>query len=314
MSRLIMIKGLNQNLIEMTNLKLIYLFIILALLSHSAAAQESSDSLSYRVQTKDGNVYIGTIEEEDAGKIVLQTLNVGKLTIPKSEISQIAPVDPAQIKTGAYWFENPQATRYFWQPNGYGLKKGEGYYQNVWIMFNQVSIGVTDNVSVGLGMVPLFLFAGAPTPVWITPKFSIPITKDKLNIGGGAVLGTIIGEEDSGFGVLYGLGTFGSRDKNVSVGLGWGFAGGEIANSPTITVSALIRTGPRGYFLTENYIINSGLEQLGLISLGGRRIIGKAGLDFGAFIPVGADTFFAFPWLGITIPFGKKAPAQIIKP
>ncbi|MGI9543985.1 MAG: hypothetical protein ACR2MX_12080, partial [Cyclobacteriaceae bacterium] len=174
--------------------------------------------------------------------------------------------------------------------------------------------GVTDNVSVGLGLVPLFLFAGAPTPVWITPKFSIPITKDKLNVGGGAVLGTVIGQEDSGFGVLYGLSTFGSRDKNVSVGLGWGFAGGEIANTPTITVSALIRTGPRGYFLTENYFINSGLEQVGLISLGGRRIIGKAGLDFGAFIPIGVDTFVAFPWLGITIPFGKKAPAQIVKP
>lgn len=298
----------------MKNLKLIYLIIILAALSHGVTAQETSDSLNYRVQTKDGNVYIGTIAQEDAGKIVLQTQNLGQITVAKSEISQITPVDPAQLKTGRYWFENPQATRYFWQPNGYGLKKGEGYYQNVWIMFNQVSVGVTDNVSVGVGLVPLFLFAGAPTPVWITPKFSIPITKDKLNVGGGAVLGTIIGVEDSGFGVLYGLSTFGSRDRNLSVGLGWGFAGGEIANTPTITVSALIRTGPRGYFLTENYFINSGLEQVGLISLGGRRIIGKAGLDFGAFIPIGVDTFVAMPWLGITIPFGQKAPTQIVKP
>ncbi|MEZ5070324.1 MAG: hypothetical protein R2751_04985 [Bacteroidales bacterium] len=31
---------------------------------------------------------------------------------------------------GEYWFSNPHATRYFFGTNGYGLEKGEGYYQN----------------------------------------------------------------------------------------------------------------------------------------------------------------------------------------
>jgi hypothetical protein len=43
-----------------------------------------------------------------------------------------------------------------------------------------------------------------------------------------------------------------------------------------------------------------------MLSLGGRRIIKKAALDFGLFMPVGADAgFIAIPWLGFTIPFGN---------
>jgi len=44
--------------------------------------------------------------------------------------------------------------------------------------------------------------------------------------------------------------------------------------------------------------------------LGGRRIIKHMGLDFGAVIPLGGDigSFVAVPWLGLTIPFGKKDP------
>lgn len=299
----------------MKKFQLILLILFLVLGQDYVQGQDQNDSTAYRVETKDGNTYTGIILQSDPGKIVLRTPNIGDITIATSEISRISPVDPLQYKKGGYWFENPQATRYFFTANGYGLKKGEGYYQNVWVMFNQVAIGVTDNFSIGAGAVPLFLFGGASTPIWITPKLSIPISKDKLNLGVGALIGTVAGEESAGFGILYGISTFGSKDKNLSIGLGWGYGGGEIATTPTVTVSALIRTGPRGYFLTENYFIDVGSETLGLISMGGRRIIGKAGLDFGAFIPLGAgnDVLVAIPWLGVTIPFGKTQPSKSIE-
>ena len=93
--------------------------------------------------------------------------------------------------------------------------------------------------------------------------------------------------------------------KNLNIGVGWAFGGGEIAKIPTINVSAMIRTGPKGYFITENYIIGTTNTFLAIISLGGRRIINHTGLDFGAFIPIGAyiGSFVAIPWLGFTVPF-----------
>ncbi len=292
----------------MKKLMTISVFLLLSvILPYSGIAQNEPDSILYQIETIDGNEFIGNILEQDSAKIVLETESMGTLNIPKSSIKRISQVLEKQIIDGKYWFENPQSTRYFWSPNGYGLKKGEGYYQNVWVLFNQFAVGVTDFFSLGGGIVPLFLFAGAPTPVWFTPKFSIPVVKEKFNIGAGALIGTVLGEDNAGFGILYGLTTFGSRDKNISIGLGYGYAGGNFANSPMININGMVRTGSKGYFLTENYYIPAGEDFIVLISLGGRRIIKRSGLDFGLFLPFASDLdqFIAIPWLGITIPFGK---------
>ncbi|MDN3687343.1 hypothetical protein [Cyclobacterium jeungdonense] len=288
---------------------LIPFFVQMAAFAQNEPVEGQGEKEIYLIQTRDGNEYAGSILTEDELKIVLVTENLGTITLLRSDIIWMRRLDTLTQVKGQFWFANPQATRYFWIPNGYGLKKGESYYQNVWIFFNQVSTGVTDNFSIGAGMVPLFLFAGSQTPVWITPKVSFPVVKDKFNLGAGALAGTIIGSDEGGFGLLYGLSTFGSRDKNMTLGLGWAFAGGEIANSPTISVAGMIRTGPRGYLLTENYFIGAGGETLGIISFGGRRIINRMSIDFGLFLPLigTVDTFIALPWLGLNIPFGKTS-------
>ena len=155
---------------------------------------------------------------------------------------------------------------------------------------------------------------GVATPIWITPKFSIPVKKDQVNVGLGGLFATTTGGGrlftttttttggGGSFGILYGMTTFGNRDKNFTLGLGWGYSDGKIASQPTISFSSLIRTGARGYFITENYYIAKGSSSLVLLSFGGRRIINRTGLDFGLFIPVTSETktFRAFPWLGIT--------------
>ena len=208
---------------------------------------------------------------------------------------------------GEHWFDNPHATRYFFMTNGYGLRKGEAYYQNTWIMFNQVSYGITDHITLGGGMVPLFLFAGSPTPVWITPKVAIPIVKDKINLSAGMILGHILGEGVN-FGIGYGAFSVGNRDNNLTLGAGWAFADGDWANSPTITLSGMTRVGRKTYLLTENYYIGiSGDSSIGILSMGGRSVQKRLAVDYGLIIPIGAEigTFIAVPWLGIAIPFGN---------
>lgn len=260
------------------------------------------------IETFDGNVFLGEITKEDSLLIVLKTQKLGEITVFKSDIRSQEKVNVQQIKDGKLWFDNPQATRYFWAPNAYGLKAGEGYYQNIYVLWNQFAYGVTDNFSIGGGVIPLFLFGGGPTPVFITPKFSIPIQKDKFNLGGGALIGTVLGESDLSFGIVYGLTTFGTRDNNVSISLGYGFAAGEWAQSPLINISGLFRASSRLYFVTENYYINVGGEGGAVIGLGGRWIIKRAALDFIFAIPVvpDLDAFIALPAIGFTIPFGKN--------
>jgi len=168
----------------------------------------------------------------------------------------------------------------------------------------------------------LFLFAGAPTPAWIVPKVSLPLVRDKINVGTGALVGTILGDDSGVFGLLYETTTFGSRDKNVSIGFAYGFASGGWMARPIINFSTMIRTGPKGYFITENYIIpyesyywddysfTSGTRNKSavVISIGGRSIIRNIGLDYSLWIPINtnSDVFIAIPFLGVTIPIGKK--------
>jgi len=258
------------------------------------------------IETTDGNEFLGEITKEDSLSIVLKTRRLGEITILKSDIINREEVEVQQVKDGKFWFYNPQSTRYFWSPNGYGLNKGEGYYQNIWVLWNQFSYGLSDNFSVGAGVIPLFLFGGGATPIFGTAKFSVPLVKDKINVGGGAIIGTVLGEDETGFGILYGLSTFGTPDNNVSLGLGYGFAAGGWTKSPLLNVNAMFRVTNRGYFITENYYINIDGESAIFLSLGGRWIIKKAALDYGLILPIIEDVgFIAIPWLGFTIPFGN---------
>lgn len=284
----------------------IFMFAFIVFQTAQGQSKTEQDSVKkYRIETIDGNEYVGQVVDQNAVQVKIKTEILGEISIPRDKIKTISEVGTIVKKDGTYWFENPQATRYFWAPNGYNLKDGEGYYQNVWILFNQAVYGISNYFSGGIGTIPLFLFAGTPTPAWITLKFSVPVVENKFNLGAGALMGTVIGESDSGFGVLYGIGTIGTRDENLNIGLGWGYSGGKIASTPTINISGMIRTGPRGYLISENYFIGTSDSFSVLMSIGGRRIIKRMGLDFGAFIPLGTgiDTFVAVPWLGFTIPF-----------
>jgi hypothetical protein len=286
---------------------LLPLALQLLLVTHQGHAQtvQQDTALIYRVEMKDGNEFIGTIESQEGGTLRLKTQNLGVLSIKTEDIKLMTPYDSTKLKDGKLWFDNPQATRYFFAPNAFGLKKGEGYYQNTMLLVNQASVGITDNFSLGAGLVPLFLFGGASSPVWLLPKVSVPVVKDKFNVGAGALIGTVIGEQSS-FGIAYGLTTFGSRDRNATIGLGYGYADGDWATTPAITFSGLFRTGPRGYLITENYYIGLDDGSVGLLSIGGRRIVKRVGIDFGLFSPIGAGEFIALPFLGLTVPFGKK--------
>ncbi|HPF51194.1 MAG TPA: hypothetical protein PK335_06440 [Draconibacterium sp.] len=284
-----------------------FILLTLFLLITSQLWAQVSDPLLVRIETSDGNEYIGTIVREDEQILVLKTETLGEITVQKASIKNREVIRKEQIREGEVWFENPQSTRYFWAPNAYGLKKGEGYYQNIYVFWNQFTFGLSDNFSLGGGVIPLFLLGGGPTPIFLTGKVSVPLAENKVNLGAGALVGAVVGEDAGSFGIVYGVSTFGDPDKNFSLGLGYAFAGGEWASSPLINLSGMVRASKRMYFLTENYYVHADGEGGGIIGLGGRWLIKKASLDFIFIIPFGADmdTFIAFPAIGFVIPIGK---------
>ena len=286
-------------------MKTLIALLALIIISTAALSQIPESNQLTKIETRDGNVYVGLVLEEDDETLILETETLGKISIGKEVIVKRSQIDISKLVGGKLWDDNPQSSRYLWTPNGYGLKKGEGYYQNIWVLYNQVSYGFSDYFSMSAGIVPVFLIgAGILGPVWIVPKFSIPIEKEIINMSAGAFIGTVYG---SGFGIVFSTVTLGNRNSNINFGLGWGFAEGEWAESPIINISGMHRVSARGYLLTENYYVPLFGENIVLLSGGYRYMARKIGIDFGLYIPIFSDmdVFIALPMLGVTIPFGN---------
>jgi len=258
------------------------------------------------VETKDGNEFVGYITRMDSENIVVKTENFGEVRVKRQNIRGIRPLEKNRVVEGQYWPESPQSTQYFFGTNGYGLRRGEGVYQNTWVFFNQVNYGVSDNFSIGVGIVPLFLFAGSSSPIWLTPKVSVPIKRDQVNLGIGGLFATVLGEKSGSFGQVYGQLTLGPRDRNINFGLGYGYAGSDWANTPLVSVSGIYRTGKKFALMTENYVFDTGDRNAVLLSFGGRFIGKKISVDAGLFFPTDTDgEFIGVPWLGLSVPFGS---------
>lgn len=269
-----------------------------------SSAQTDSTKV-FQIITTDGNEYSGYIIEMNETAVKLKSFALGIISLKKADIKKITEVQKDMMVGDEVWMDNPQSTRYFVGPSSYGLKKGESYYQNTWIFFNQFATGLSDNFSIGVGTVPLFLFGGYSTPVWITPKFSFADKNEKGGFAMGGLFGTIIGEDESSFGVVYGTATLGSRDNNVTIGLGYGFSSDGFAESPTVNISGIARTGKRSYILGEAYVISTGYETNAFMGLGGRTVWNSISLDYGGAIPLSGGEFGVFPWLGISKTLGK---------
>lgn len=277
---------------------------------------------SIHIETNDGNDFMGTLIFMDSVLVRIKTEKLGELSIKKIDIKVIESIQEIQVHGGAYWYENPNAGRYLFAPSAYNLKEGEGYYQNIWVFMNQVSYGFTDHFTCGLGIVPLFLFgreSAQYSPMWVTPKFLFGNGERKFNFSVGAIAFFVPfgGDETRGTaGILYGLGTYGNRNNNLSIGLGWGFArsqgDGLWGKRPTINISGMYRLSKSSYLVTENWFTAFGegdfVSNVNVIS-GAYRYAGKhASIDLGLFSPISNENegFFALPWLGVTLPFGKS--------
>lgn len=217
----------------------------------------------HRVETTGGEVVIGTLVSEEEGEVVLDTRELGEVSIQRQNIERMEEIPPGRFRNGAYWFQNPQSTRYFFSPNAIGIPQGQGGYQNTWVFLNNVNYGATENFSIGAGTVPVFLFGAEALPIWVLPKMSISTPQDNFHLAGGAVFGGVLGAGDSeGAGPLYGSATVGSRDHNVTVGLGYGYADGGFTSRPTINVSSVTRVGRKAYLITENYLFQGATTRI----------------------------------------------------
>ena len=86
------------------------------------------------LKTKDGSQLIGRIIEIREAEIQFET-QLGEMTIPISRIEDITTTKETSVKGGKYWFPNPNQTRLYFSPTGRTLKKGQGFFADIYVLF-----------------------------------------------------------------------------------------------------------------------------------------------------------------------------------
>jgi hypothetical protein len=278
--------------------------------------------------TTDGKTLTGMIISQDEKEMRFKTESIGEINIANGKIKDLKLIEKEQMVGGKYYFPNPHPTRYFFGPSAIPLKRGEGYFQNAWILSNSVQRGMTDNFSLGGGIVIPVLF-------FITPKWGYKVAKN-VHVGGGILFASTLSSEMSfGIGVGYGSVTLGSEENNFTMSLGWGAmkledetynsstqtysstSKWEMAKKPIITFSAMARIAPRLSLVTENWIFATKDNEYNSynstytythkyhsVLSGGFRFLGERhSFDFGLAMPITKEATIGIPYLDYVFKF-----------
>jgi len=257
------------------------------------------------VRLRDGSSIVGRVIEVGPDTIRFAAIG-GTLALTRADIIDLRDVAKSSMRRGEVWAVNPNATRLFFAPTGRMLAKGEGYFSDTYLFFMGVQGGVSSRFNLGGGMSVFPLDNFTDNALFITPKIGV-VASPKFNLAVGALAGFVGGlvddGEDASFGVLYGVGTFGSPDASITVGTGLAYAAGQFADRPVAMLGAERRLGRRVSFVSENYLIPNE-DVHGVISYGLRFYGEKLSTDLAFWNAPGSEMVFpGIPYVAFSVKF-----------
>jgi hypothetical protein len=215
------------------------------------------DSTWYKIELKDGTSLTANILTQDQKTMIVSTQSLPRLELALDQIVSVNKIQAVNIKSGEYRFPNPNETRYLFAPSAINLKKGEGYYQNTYLLLHSFNYGITDNFSIGggfeflstIGLIGDSYF----NPIcFITPKLGFQV-QEKLYLGVGMLIGNVPGITP--LIMSYVLGTYGDTEDNITLGIGMSSAELNLPKSPVYALSGMTRISKRMSLITENWIL-----------------------------------------------------------
>jgi hypothetical protein len=204
-------------------MKTILLILLILLTSKTIIAQQpgrqTEDTNTYVITKTNGTEYIGKIISDDGREILIQTENLGKIYIAKTDVKSIVLIsDKKSVIRGEYHASGPFTTRHAFTTNALPITKGENY-----TMLNlygpEVHFAITNHLNIGI------MSTWLASPLVFAAKYTIPTKNQKLNFSIGTLLGTS-GYFNSfeGYGGLhFGNVTFGDRKNNITFSAGYAY-------------------------------------------------------------------------------------------
>ncbi|MCC5907337.1 MAG: hypothetical protein JJU13_14085 [Balneolaceae bacterium] len=246
----------------------------------------------------DRSTLIGNIISVDDNELELRK-DATRIFVQLSQIRSIREVD--LTRKGALWFENPNNSRLFFSPTARPLKKGDGYYQNIYVFFNNFAYAATDNIAVTAGFTLLPTVRLTEQLYFLTGKFGMEVSPNNY-LGGGLGLATAGGADE---GLVIGYANYTRSFHRAS--LTGGVAGFTLSDSDAGTYAFYFggdyRVSQRVALVTENFIFPESPDPFG-ISYGVRLMGQRMSFDLAYFQPgLGSDVGFGIPYVDVVINF-----------
>jgi hypothetical protein len=223
-----------------------YLYFLIITLTVSGQVEERKKSL---VTKNDGTEFIGVILQEDAREILIQTVSIGEIFIPKHEIKSIVELRDQDYSRGKYLGENILATRYFLTTNGLPMKKGDSY-AIIQLYGAEYQMAIIDNLTIG-GMTSWF-----GVPIIGTAKYAINLA-DNFNASVGFLAGTGSWTSWDSYGLLpFGTLTLGNNKLNLNFSAGYlkiGTADASVT-APLYSIAGLAKLSDKLSFVGDSFI------------------------------------------------------------
>jgi hypothetical protein len=281
-----------------------FLIVICSLFPHFLHAQispvdvEADSAKTVEIRLSDGSVLIGNIISVDENELELRK-DATRTFVLLSEIRSIREID--LTRKGALWFENPNYSRLFFSPTARPLKKGDGYYQNIYVFFNNFAYAATDNIAVTAGFTLLPTIRLSEQLYFLTGKFGMEVTNNHF-LGGGIGFATAGGAEE---GLIIGYANYTRSFHRASIT--GGAAGFSLSDTDAGTYAFYFggdyRISERVAMVTENFIFPESPDPLG-ISYGVRLMGQRMSFDLAYFRPgLGSDVGFGIPYVDVVINF-----------
>lgn len=213
-------------MVYISAMKTLLLFLSILFLSvpdfaFAQVATSSDTTQLYLITKNDGSEYVGKIITDDGREVLLETENLGKIYIPKSDIKSIKKIDAKTAVGGVYQGTGPFTTRYAFTTNALPIVKGENYSM-VNLYGPEVHFALSNNFSLGI------MSTWIASPLVLAAKYSIKSKKERVNYSIGTLMGT------SGYlnmfrgygGLHFANITIGDRAKNITFSGGYAYVQG----------------------------------------------------------------------------------------
>ncbi|MCK5171241.1 MAG: hypothetical protein KAQ75_15290, partial [Bacteroidales bacterium] len=144
------------------------------------------DTLSYySISLNDGTILNGKILSFTNNKINLISPNLDNVNILTKSVIEIKNLKITKLKADMF-YENQHSSRYFYAPSAIPMEKGEGYFQDIYLLIVSANYSVSKLTTIGGGFSIIPGIGIDEQALFVSAKLAYQLS-DKFYIGGGGL-------------------------------------------------------------------------------------------------------------------------------